>query len=67
MKKNTVSYLLILIGSAIAIYANAEKQQNSFILAGGIIVLMFGIYRLSSTIKSKSENEDPVNYKEEEE
>ncbi|MGB1313910.1 MAG: hypothetical protein ACPG54_09690 [Bizionia paragorgiae] len=66
MKKNTISYLLILIGGAVAIYANAEEQQNTLILVLGILVLMFGIYRLSSTITSKSEKEDTTTYIEEE-
>ncbi|MBQ0769805.1 MAG: hypothetical protein KBT58_10965 [Bizionia sp.] len=65
MKKNTISYLLILIGGAIAIYANADEQQNLIILVVGIIVLMFGIYRLSSTIQSKTDHDDVVNYNEE--
>lgn len=67
MKKNTISYLLILIGGAVAIYANADEQQNLIVLILGIIILMLGIYRLSSTIKSKTEEEDVVNINEEEE
>lgn len=67
MKKNTLSYLLILIGGAVAIYANADEQQNLIVLILGIIILMLGIYRLSSTIKSKTEDEDVVNINEEEE
>lgn len=67
MKKNTLSYLLILIGGAVAIYANADEQQNLIVLIFGIIILMLGIYRLSSTIKSKTEDEDVVNINEEEE
>ncbi|SDZ94038.1 hypothetical protein [Bizionia paragorgiae] len=66
MKKNTISYLLIVVGGAVAIYANAEEQQNTLILVLGILVLMFGIYRLSSTITSKSEKEDTTTYIEEE-
>jgi hypothetical protein len=34
---------------------------------GGIILLMLGIYRISSTIPSKAEKEDPNFIKEEEE
>jgi len=64
MKKNTISYLLIIIGGAVAIYANANEQQNIIILVLGIVILMLGIYRLSSTIKSKTEDDD-VNYIEE--
>jgi len=54
------------VGGAVAIYANAEEQQNTLILVLGILVLMFGIYRLSSTITSKSEKEDTTTYIEEE-
>lgn len=54
----TINYVLILIGCAIAIYAQAEEEQNVVILVLGIIILMFGIYRVSSTIPSKNDREN---------
>ncbi|MFV0564489.1 MAG: hypothetical protein ACK5NB_01515 [Flavobacteriaceae bacterium] len=54
-----LNYILIIIGAAIAIYAKAGEAQNQYMLIGGIMVLMIGIYRISKTIPSKySETED---------
>ena len=57
-----ISYLLILIGAFVAIYAQAGEEQNQYILIGGIMVLMLGIYRISRNIPSKSnQDEDQQN------
>lgn len=56
--KNTISYLLILIGGSIAIYANANESQNLFLLLLGIAALMFGLYRLNATLSSKPPKDD---------
>lgn len=54
-----VSYILIVIGGIIAIYAQAKDDQNQYILIAGIAVLMLGIYSISRNIQSKNdENED---------
>lgn len=53
-----VNYILILTGGIVAIYAQAEEEQNQYILIGGIMVLMLGIYRISRTIPSKKDQED---------
>ncbi|WP_336070926.1 hypothetical protein [Mesoflavibacter sp. CH_XMU1404-2] len=50
MNKN---YIFILIGGIIAFYANANEKQNIFLLVLGIVILMFGIYKLQATIPSK--------------
>ncbi len=62
----SLNYILIVVGGIIAIYANANQQQNILILIVGIIMLMIGVYRLSSTIPSK-QNKDKTNFIEEEE
>ena len=49
-----LNYLLILIGGAIALYANAEEDQGQYLLIGGIFVLMIGLYRLSRKIPDRS-------------
>ncbi|WP_298902793.1 hypothetical protein [uncultured Psychroserpens sp.] len=54
----TVSYFLIVIGGIIAIYAQAQEQQNQYILIGGIVVLMLGIYSVSRNIPSKNDRDD---------
>ena len=52
-----LNYLLILVGAMVAVYAKAGEEQNQYILIGGIVVLMIGVYRLSKTIPSKRERE----------
>jgi len=56
----TISYILIIIGGLVAIYANAQENQNQYLLIGGIVVLMLGIYRISRNIPSKN-NQDENN------
>ncbi|NCO62948.1 MAG: hypothetical protein GW839_05005 [Flavobacteriales bacterium] len=53
-----LNYILIVIGSIIAIYAKTGTEQNEYILIGGIAVLMVGIYRISKTIPSKYDKDD---------
>ena len=52
------NYLLIIIGAVIAIYSKAGSEQNQYILIGGIVVLMTGIYRISRNIPSKNTDDD---------
>ena len=49
----TINLLAIIIGGAIAIYAQAEEKQDTYLLIGGIVLLMFGVYRTSRNIPSK--------------
>ncbi len=53
-----VNYVLIILGAAIAVYAKAGETQNQYVLIGGIMVLMIGIYRISKTIPSKPTNSE---------
>ncbi|MGB0980998.1 MAG: hypothetical protein ACPGUH_02755 [Winogradskyella sp.] len=48
-----ISFVCIVVGGVAALYAQAGKQQNVYILIGGITLLMVGIYRLSRNIPSK--------------
>jgi len=52
-----LNYLLIIIGCFIAIYAQAGEEQDVVVLILGIIILMFGLFRVSSSIPSKREKE----------
>ncbi|WP_347921685.1 hypothetical protein [Pontimicrobium sp. SW4] len=63
-----VNLILILIGGLIALYSQAEENQNVYILVGGIVLLMTGLYRLSRGISSKkiTDNESFVKHEEEE-
>ena len=61
------NFMLILVGGMIAIYAKAEEQQDVYILLIGIILLMFGLYRLSRGISSRKEGHKEANRLDEEE
>jgi len=52
----TINFICIIIGGIIAIYAQAEAQQNVLLLIAGIVLLMFGIYRTSRNIPSKTDD-----------
>ncbi|MGS2726398.1 hypothetical protein ACU8DI_07295 [Psychroserpens sp. BH13MA-6] len=53
-----ISYFLIVIGGIIAIYAQAQEEQNQLILIGGIVMLMLGIYNISRHIPSKRDRDN---------
>jgi len=53
-----INVICIVAGGAVAIYAQAEAKQNVYLLIGGIVVLMFGIYRTSRNIPSKYDSQD---------
>lgn len=53
-----VSYILIVLGGIIAIYAQARESQNQLILIAGIVILMIGIYSISRNIPSKNQDDD---------
>ena len=53
-----INLICIVAGGSIAIYAQAEEKQNSYLLIGGIILLMLGIYRTSRNIPSKFDKQD---------
>ena len=48
-----LNYILIIVGAFVAMYAKVGTDQNQYILIGGIILLMIGIYRVSKTISSR--------------
>jgi hypothetical protein len=53
-----INFICIVAGGVVALYAQAQEQQNTYVLIGGIVLLMFGIYRTSRNIPSKLDNED---------
>lgn len=57
-----INGLCIVAGGVVAIYAQAETQQNTYLLIGGITLLMFGIYRTSRNIPSKYEKQDEESF-----
>ncbi len=62
-----ISLLAIVVGGAIALYAQAEEKQDTYLLIGGIVLLMFGIYRISRNIPSKYDKEEESFIKSEDE
>ncbi len=54
----TINYICILAGGLVALYAQAEEKQNTYLLLGGLVLLMFGIYRTARQIPSKYENQN---------
>ena len=48
-----LNYILIIVGAFVAMYAKVGTDQNQYILIGGIVLLMIGIYRVSKTISSR--------------
>tara|TARA_R110002051_G_scaffold201255_2_gene268065 strand:+ start:80489 stop:80674 length:186 start_codon:yes stop_codon:yes gene_type:complete len=51
----------MLSGGLVSIYAQAQEQQNLYLLMGGIVLLMFGIYRTSRNIPSKYDKQENEN------
>jgi len=67
LKSRRFNFILILVGGMIALYANAEEQQEMYILLIGIMILMFGLYRLSRGISNRRENSEEITNLDEEE
>ena len=67
LNSRTFNFILILVGGIIALYANSEEKQELYILLIGVMILMFGLYRLSRGISSKPENKEEFTNLDEEE
>jgi sulfite exporter TauE/SafE len=61
-----ISFALIVFGGFIAFYAQSKDTQNVYLLVGGIILLMIGLYRISRNIPSKFDEPEDDNLNEEE-
>ncbi len=53
-----INFICIVAGGLVALYAQAQAQQNIYLLMGGIVLLMLGVYRTSRNIPSKYEKQD---------
>ncbi len=60
------TYLLIIIGTVILVFANTETLKKPYLYIFGVVFLMFGLFNVSRTIRSKEEIKD-VEFKDEEE
>ena len=47
----------MLVGAIVAFYGEKQEPQNQFLLIGGIVLLMIGIYRVSKHIPSKKDDD----------
>ena len=56
-----LNYILIIIGAFVAMYAKTGVNQNQYILIGGIVMLMIGVYRLSRNIPSRRNDDGDTN------
>ncbi|NRR92523.1 hypothetical protein HSX10_13190 [Winogradskyella undariae] len=54
----SLNFMCILVGGIIAFYAQAQQEQNTYLLIGGIALLMVGVYRTSRNIPSKHEESE---------
>ena len=66
-RKRKLAYLAILIGSFIIIYTQDNVQENWYYLIIGIVLLMGGIYVVSTGIQSGSKPPETYIRSEEEE
>jgi hypothetical protein len=53
-----INFICIVAGGLVALYAQAQEQQNTYLLMGGLVLLMFGIYRTSRNIPSKQDKKE---------
>ena len=60
------TYLLIIIGGVILIFANTETLKMPYLYIFGMVFLMFGLFNISRSIRSKDEIKDEE-FKDEEE
>lgn len=53
-----INFVCIVVGGLVALYAQALEKQNTYLLMGGIVLLMLGIYRTSRNIPSKYDKQE---------
>ena len=52
------TYFLLIIGGIILITANSDTLNSPYLYIIGIVCLMFGLFNISRTIRSKEEIKD---------
>jgi hypothetical protein len=57
MKGKLFNYIFILLGGIAIFMADTEDKNDVYILSGGILLLMFGLYRLSRGISNAKPEE----------
>ena len=62
-----ISYIMIITGGIVVFYAQDNTSQNIYVLIIGIVLLMFGLYRVASGITTKNVEDQSFIESEEEE
>ena len=57
MKGKLFNYIFIMLGGIAIFIADTEDKNDVYILSGGILLLMFGLYRLSRGISNTKPQE----------
>lgn len=51
-----INIIPIVVGGAIVLIYNIGENENEYLLIGGIVLLMFGLYRISRNTPSRLDN-----------
>ena len=49
------TYLMIIIGAVILVFANTETLKVPYLYIAGIVFLMYGLFNISTTVRSKGD------------
>lgn len=52
------TYLMIIVGAIILVFANTETLKTPYLYIAGIVFLMFGLFNISRTVRSKEDIKD---------
>lgn len=52
------TYFLIIVGAIILVFANTDTLKSPYLYIFGIVFLMFGLFNISRSIRSKEEIEN---------
>ncbi len=53
------TYLPLIIGAIILVSANSDRFKTPYLYILGIVLMMFGLYNISKTVRSKVNTNDP--------
>ncbi len=58
-----ITYVCIILGAGVAIVAQSQKTEKTYMLIVGIFLLLFGLMRLAKGIPSKNQDDsDPYRF-----
>ena len=56
-----IYYISMLIGAIVGIYAEAYQDSNWILLMIAMVLLMYGLFGIARTLKSKAEDDSDTN------